>query len=160
MAESLRVEPTEAADFGPCPCCGSATRRVWGFVHGKAGTVAAYFVQWAVGRVADHGALFDLILGTWGEGASPADRVLVTLDYRLTDTGPAFMVVDSAGRPADDPGFVGRALSRAEVVGKPVAGEAFPVADAVLAQDARIAEVIGPYRVGPARRRSRRRFRG
>jgi hypothetical protein len=150
---SLSVEPTGASDFGPCDCCGSATRRVWGFAHAPDRAVAAYFVQWAVGRVADHGALFDLVLGRWGDGATAADRVLVTLDYRLTDTGPAFMVVDSAGRPADDPGLVGPALTRAEVVGQPVAGEAFPVADAVLAQDARIAEVLGPYCMGPAPRK-------
>jgi hypothetical protein len=122
--------------------------------------VAAYFVQWAVGRVADHGALFDLVLGRWGAGATAADRVLVTLDYRITDTGPAFMVIDSAGRPADDPSMVGRALSRAEVVGQPVAAESFTVADAVLAQDARIAEVLGPYRMGPAPRKPWWRFWG
>jgi hypothetical protein len=157
MAKSLRVEPTEESDFGPCECCGSRTRRVWGFVHSPAGT-AAYFVQWAVGRVPDHGALFDLILGRWGDGATAADRVLVTLDYRLTDTGPAFMVVDSGGRPAAGSELVGRALVRADVVGQPVAGEAFSVADAVLAQDARVAELLGPYRMGPAPRKPWWRF--
>ncbi|MBN9522625.1 hypothetical protein J0H58_29570 [bacterium] len=126
---------------------------MWGFVHAPDRAVAAYFVRWAVGRVADHGALFDLVLGRWGEGASAADRVLVTRDYRVADAGPAFTATDSAGRPADDPAVVGRALTRAEVVGRPVAAEAFPVADAVLAQDARIAEVLGPYRTGPAPRR-------
>ena len=151
--QSLSVELTEAADFGPCDCCGSATRRVWGFVHVSGRVMAAYFVQWAIGRVADHGALFDLVLGRWGEGASAADRVLVTLDYQITDSGPAFMVIDSVGRPADDPGMVGRALSRAEVVGQSVAGEAFSVADAVLAQDARIAELLGPYRMGSVSRK-------
>jgi hypothetical protein len=131
---------------------------VWGFVHSPDRPVAAYFVQWAIGRVPDHGALFDLVLGRWGEGTSATDRVLVTLDYRLTETGPAFMVVDSAGRPADDPDMVGQALTRAEVVGRPVACEAFPVADAVLAQDGRIAEVLGPYRMGPAPRKPWWRF--
>lgn len=160
MDESLRVEPTGAADFGPCECCGAATRRVWGFVHRPAGTEAAYFVQWAVGRVPDHGALFDLILGRWGDGAAATDRVLVTLDYRLTDTGPAFMVVDAAGRPAADSDAGGRPLARDEVVGRPVAGRAFPVADAVLAGDARVAELLGPYRMGPAPRKPWWRFWG
>jgi hypothetical protein len=150
VPETLRVEPTDSGNFGPCACCGSETRRVWGFVHSPSGTAAAYFVQWAVGRVADHGALFDLILGDWGEGAAAADRVLVTLDYRLTETGPAFMVIDSAGRPAARSELVGRALARADVVGQPVAGQAFPVADAVLAGDERIVELLGSYRMGPA----------
>ena len=145
--DRLRVEPTESRDFGPCACCGSQTRRVWGYVRSRAGIAAAYFVQWAVGRVTDHGALFDLVLGPWGEGTTAADRVLATLDYRLTDTGPAFMVIDSAGRPAAESGLAGRALSRADVVGQPIAKRVFRVADAVLAGDTRIAELLGPYRM-------------
>jgi hypothetical protein len=159
VAKTLIVEPDEAADAGPCECCGGVTRRAWGFVCSPERAVAAYVVQWAVGRVPDHGAMFDLILGPRGEGTSPADRVLVALDYRLTDTGPAFMVVDAAGRGADNRGIVRRALSRAEVVGQPVAGEAFAVADAVLAQDGRIAELLGNYRLLPPRK-PRRRGRG
>jgi hypothetical protein len=143
VAEPLQVEPTEDRDCGPCECCGATTRRVWGFVRSPAGPVAAYFVQWAVGRV-DRGALFDLILGQWGEGTSAADRVLVTLDYRLTDSGPGFMVINSTGRPAAGSELVGRALARADVVGQDLAAEAFAVADAVLEQDGRIAELVGP----------------
>jgi hypothetical protein len=139
VVQPLHVEPTESRDFGPCECCGSKTRRVWGFVHFPTGTAAAYFVQWAVGRVADHGALFDLILGQWGDGTSAADWVLVTLDYRLADTGPAFIVIDSGSRPAAESELVGRALARADVVGQPVAEQAFAVADAALAEDSRIA---------------------
>jgi hypothetical protein len=129
-------------------------------VHSPNRAVAAYFVQWAVGRVPDHGALFDLVLGSWGEGSSAANRVLVTLDYRLTETGPAFMVVDSAGRSTDNPALAGQALTRADVVGRPIAEEAFPVADAVLEHDSRIAEVLGPYRMGHAPHKSWWRFWG
>jgi len=157
VATSLSVEPDEAADTGPCDCCGSVTRRAWGFVCDPEQAIAAYVVQWAVGRVSDHGALFDLILGPRGEGTSPADRVLVTLEYRLTDSGPAFMVVDSAGRGADKPGIVRRALSRADVLGQPIASEAFAVADAVLAQDARFADLLGDYHLLPPRQPRRRR---
>jgi hypothetical protein len=153
VVELLRVEPTDSRDSGPCECCGANTRRVWGFVHGAAGPIAAYFVQWAVGRVAGHGANFDLILGRWGEGTAAADRSLVALEYRLTDTGPAFMVIDAAGRPAGGSELVGRTLARGEVVGRPLAQEAFRVVDAVLAQDARVAELLGPYRMGPPPRR-------
>jgi hypothetical protein len=149
----LRVEPTESRDLGPCACCGSETRRVWGFVYSPTELAAAYFVQWALGRVADHGAIFDFILGGRGNGTTATDRVLVTLDYRLTDTGPAFMVIDSASRPAAKNELVGRALARTEVVGQPIAERAFAVADAVLAEDARIAELLGPYRMGSAPRK-------
>jgi hypothetical protein len=145
--EALSVEPTESADFGPCECCGDSTHRVWGFVHSSDSTVAAYFVQWTVGRVPDHGALFDLVLGRFGEQSSARDRSLVTLDYRLLETGPTFMVVDADGRPADDRSFVGRALCRADVIGQPIAAKAFAVADAVLADDARVAELLGDWRI-------------
>src|SRR5262245_58702006 len=99
MATRLEAEPDGSADLGPCPCCGNMTRRVWGFIRTPKATLAAYFVQWTPGRVKDHGALFDLIVGRWGEGASAADRVAVTLDYRLLDDGPGFMVIDATGRP-------------------------------------------------------------
>lgn len=158
MTESLRVEPTEAEDFGPCECCGAATRRVWGFIRNAAASRTTYFVQWAVGRVPDHGALFDLIVDERGPGATAVDRLLVTLEYRLTDSGPEFMVVDAAERPAAKSGLVTRALARSEVIGQAVATDAFAAVDAVLAQDIRVAELLGNHRLGPPRRKSWWRF--
>jgi hypothetical protein len=158
VTESLRVEPTEATDFGPCECCGAATRRVWGFVHNPAGTRTSYFVQWAVGRVPDHGALFDLIIDEPGAGTTTADRLLVTLEYRLTDAGSEFMVVDSADRPAAKSELVTRALARSDVIGQAVAEDAFAVVDAVLAQDVRVAELLGQYQMSPPVRKSWWRF--
>ncbi len=66
------------------------------------------------------------------------------------------MVVDAGGRSADDRGIVRQALSRAEVLGQPVAREAFAVVDAVLAHDGRIAELLGGYRILPPRKPRRR----
>jgi hypothetical protein len=140
--EQLSVEPDGGNDTGLCGCCGNRSRCVWGFVRSPAGPVAAYFVNWTLGRVPDHGASFDLILGRWGEGTSAEDRVAVALAYRLLEGGPAFMVIDAGGRPAAGGGLAGRALFRDEVVGLPVAGEAFAVVDAVLVQDARVAELL------------------
>lgn len=141
--DELQVEPTGSADFGPCECCGNNSRRVWGRVRTPTAALAAYFVHWTLTRVRDHGANFDLIIGRWGEGASARDRLLVALDYRLLESGPGFMVIDAAGRPAASSELVGRALSRAEVIGRPIAQQAFAIVDAVLAQDARVAELLG-----------------
>lgn len=88
------------------------------------------------------GATFDLILGRWGEGAQPADRSSVSLEFRRTPQGPAFRVVDSAGRPAATSELVGRSLSRVEVIGTPLAKLAFEVVDAVWVQDPRIDELV------------------
>lgn len=100
--ETLRIEPTESKDSGPCSCCGNNSRCVWGFAHSAEATIATYFVHWTLTRVADHGANFDLIFGKWGEQATPADRCLVSLAYRLFNGTPQFMVIDGAGRPASE----------------------------------------------------------
>lgn len=96
---SFVVDPVDAKDFGPCECCGNNSRRVWGNVHAANVAIASYFVHRTLARVADHGANFDLILGHWGERATAANRCLVSLAYRLDETGPSFMVIDAAGRP-------------------------------------------------------------
>ena len=139
--ETLRIEPTESKDSGPCSCCGNNSRCVWGFAHSAEATIATYFVHWTLTRVADHGANFDLIFGKWGEQALPADRCLVSLAYRLFNGTPQFMVIDGGGRPASE--LVGLALRRSDVLGRPIAEQAFAVADAILEQDPRIAELLG-----------------
>jgi len=139
---ALELEPTGAKDCGPCPCCGNNSRCVWGLVRTPSAALATYFVHWTLGRVHDHGANFDLIIGKWGEQASAAERVLVALEYRLLDSGPSFRVIDAGNRPAASSDLVGRALLRAEVIGHPVAEQAFAITDAVLAQDKRVAELL------------------
>jgi hypothetical protein len=142
--ERLEIEPTGTSDYGPCPCCGSNSRRVWGFVHGQKEALASYFVHWTLTRVRDHGANFDLIVGRSGDGATARDRVLVALAYRVDETGPSFMVIDAADRPAAASDLVGRALAGEEVIGRPIAKQAFSIVDAILQQDARVAELLTP----------------
>jgi hypothetical protein len=145
--DPMEIEPTGSNDYGPCECCGNMSRCVWGFVHAPQGSLAAYSVHWTLTRVPDHGANFDLVIGKWGEGATPADRVVVSLAYRLGETGPSFMVIDPTDRPVASGGLADRALLRADVVGKPIAREAFAIVDAILAQDARVAELMGPWQL-------------
>jgi hypothetical protein len=97
--------------------------------------------------VPDHGANFDLIIGDWGERATAKDRSLVSLAYRLFDHGPEFMVIDGHDRPAAKNELVGYVLRREDVIGKPIAKQAFEIVDAILGQDERVAELLGPYRV-------------
>jgi hypothetical protein len=141
----LKIEPSGSNDYGPCECCGNMSRCVWGSVHSPKKVVAAYFVHWTLTRVADHGASFDLIIGKWGERASAADRSVVSLMYRLEETGPSFMVIDAADRPAATGGMADHALRRSDVIGKPIAQTAFAIVDAILTQDERVAEVLGPW---------------
>jgi hypothetical protein len=150
---SLEIKATGSKDYGPCECCGNNSRMVSGFVGTPQETLASYSVHWTLGRVADHGANFDLIIGHWGQDADAADRCLVALAYRLFNSGPEFMVIDAEDRPSAKSDLVGRILRRSDVIGQTIAEQSFALVDAILAQDGRVAELLGPWRMGPPPRR-------
>jgi hypothetical protein len=127
---------------GHCDCCGTATKRVWGFVSRQGAGVAAYFVGWTIGRP-DHGAAFDLIVGAWGEAATPAARSAVALEFRVVDGTPQFMVVDAERRPVGVSDLVGRVLARSDVIGSPLAAQVFEIVDAIYLGDAALDEPRG-----------------
>lgn len=136
----LQVEATDSHDSGPCPECGDMSRRVWALVHSPRATLAAYFVEWTLGKP-EHDAHFDLAIGKWGEQATPGDRQAVSLIYHIKLGQGAFMVTDAASRPIAGSGLVGAALRRDQIVGQPIATEVFAIADAILAKDARLEEI-------------------
>ena len=147
MASGITIEQTGSKETGSCDCCGRSSRNVWGFAYAEGRCLAAYFVQWTLGHIPDRGANIDLVLGEWGEAATPERRSALALAYRLTETGPSMMVIDAENRRAASSDLVGRALTRQEVIGTAVAHEAFAIADAVLAQDARAAELLGRWKI-------------
>jgi predicted outer membrane lipoprotein len=51
------------------------------------------------------------------------------------------MVIDGEGRPADHRSLCGQALKREEVIGTPLAANAFALFDAIWLQDPRIEEL-------------------
>jgi hypothetical protein len=117
------------------------SRRVWGYIHSGPSALAAYFVHWTVGHVPDRGANIDLIIGRWGDNTNAADRYAVSLAYRQLDAGPSFMVLDAGDRDIAKSSLVGRGLSRAEVVGHPIADDVFAICDAIWIQDPRLLEL-------------------
>jgi hypothetical protein len=135
----LTVTPWEERS-GTCDCCGRTSKTIWGDVSAADHTLAVYYVHWTVGS-ADHNPNFDLILGSWGEGAGATSRILVSLEYQPRVQGGSFMVTDSEHRPANSPTLCGRALKRSDVVGTSLAKEVFELVDAVWLQDPRIKEV-------------------
>jgi len=142
----LVVELMGEKNSGPCACCGNDTRSVWGAVHRGEATEAVYYVHWTVGRVREEGAHFDLAVGSWGEGAQPSDRVGVALEFRITEQGPSFMVIDASdGRLLSDR-LVARGLTREQVIGTPLAQQAFGIVDAVWFHDERVNEIKGAAR--------------
>ncbi len=77
--QNYQIEPT-GKDSGHCNCCQTKTQKIWGFIHQEEITIAAYFVGWTIDSP-DHGATFDLILGSWGEGTSSTDRAHAALNF-------------------------------------------------------------------------------
>lgn len=139
--QALDVE-TSGTSGGHCDCCGTETRRVWGFVSDAGEVLAAYYVGWTLDRP-DHSARFELILGRWGDEAGAGDRAWVVLEHRVVEGEGAFRVVDA---PLPDDGkaeLAAAALKRDEVIGTPLAAQVFAIADAIFMKDARLEEVRG-----------------
>jgi len=130
---AFEIEESGAAG-GHCECCGTTTKRAWGFVRRNGEPVGAYFVAWTEGKP-DHGAKLDLILGNWGDSATKDDRYSVALDYRLIDGSPQFMVVDALSRVTSGSPLVGTALKRSDVIGTPLEPQVFAIVDAVYMSD-------------------------
>jgi hypothetical protein len=145
--DALSIEPLDFSDFGPCECCGNMSRTVWGGIHHQHQLIAAYYVQWTLNRP-DHGANFDLVLGSWDEGSSPKDRQAVSLAFRVIHGQPQFMVIDAADRPTGERDVAHFALSRAEVVGTKFAEDVYAMVDAILAHVKRIAEILTGMNTG------------
>ena len=133
----LEVE-LDGESSGHCDCCGRTTRNVKGWIHTPEGTLAAYFVQWTEGHLAENGANIDFIIGRWGDGASAEQRVAVSLiHFEDEEMGPSVMVTDAGGRPVSQSSLVGSALTREEVIGTPLAAQVFALIDAIFVQDPR-----------------------
>ena len=134
---SLEYEASNEREFGPCPGCGEQTKRVWGYVYRDDAAIAAYFVELTPSHQAQD-AVFDLIIGKWGEDAGAADRSAVSVAYRVLETGPSFMVQDAGARRIGSSSLVSEALSRSDVVGRQVATEVFAIWELIYLADPRI----------------------
>lgn len=137
-SSTLEIEPASMKNSGRCACCGKSRRTVWGYVYRDGGPRACYFVEWTIGR-RDCSARFDVVVGNWFDGTTEDDRSAVSLEYRLTDEGPSFSVVDAHGRPAAE---VGRATKGADVQGTELAEEVVSIAGAILEVDDRVRELL------------------
>jgi len=122
---------------GHCDCCGKQSRTIWGDLADSFGAKAVYFVQWTVDEP-KHMPNFDMVIGPWGDGTSPTDRVLVSLLYQPRPGGGAFIITNGKGRRADDRSLCARALDRADVAGTPLANQVFSLVDSLWLTEPRI----------------------
>lgn len=136
----LTIDPENEKRFGPCECCGNMTRRVWGDASYDGTMIAAYYVEWTPGHMAN-GANFDLIIGYWGDDVGPEYRHAIALLFKQFKTGGQFMVIDAATRSFSKSELVGHVLERQQVIGQPFAQTIFAICDTIFLEDERIAEL-------------------
>lgn len=125
---------------GHCDCCGKQSRTIWGDLADSSGSKAVYFVHWTIDGP-EHMPIVDMVIGPWGDGTSPTDRMLVSLLYQPRPGGGAFMVTNAKGRRAGDRSLCSRALDRENVVGTPLANEVFSLVDSLWLTEPRIEEI-------------------
>jgi hypothetical protein len=151
MTHGWRVEGDGREDSGPCPCCGSFSRLIWGIVRGDGVELASYWVHWTLGQVAAYGAHFDVVFNSWREDSGRIECCAASLEYRLVDGRPTFMMIDSANRNVARKDFIDRPLNRVDVIGDPLAQDIFAICDVIVDRDDRLAELHGDNRIRPYR---------
>src|SRR5258708_10971922 len=139
--QDIQVQPDKSKDFGPCECCGAMSRTVWGYLSEGGASRAVYYVQWTLGQVPRHGANIDLLMGEWGDGTTPDQRVAVSLVYRVGQRGPEWASIDADHRPHAGSGLAAQAIKGRHVMGNPVAADAYAFMHAILGQDPRVREL-------------------
>ncbi len=133
------IEPSKTFSHA-CECCGNASTTANGFVYREGVARAVFFVTWIPGKVHEHCASIDLIVGTWGNTAC-RDRHGVSLVYRGAPSHPGCMVVDASARLRSATNLVDTPMARTAVVGTPLAEEVFAIVDAIWLQDERVADL-------------------
>jgi len=140
--QNITIEPSKQNDVGPCECCGSMSRTVWGYLSVDGTARAVYYVQWTLGQVPRHGANVDLVMGEWDDDATPEKRVAVSLVYRVGPNGPEFASIDPNDRPHASSGLAAHCIPGRHVLGNPVGADAYAFLHAIFGQDPRVAELV------------------
>jgi hypothetical protein len=143
MYDPWKIEELGDDVSGICACCGGTSRMVRGIIRHEDHDLAMFIVHWTLGRVAKHGASFDLIVNFRPDNTAPVERCLISLSYRLVDGIPSFMVIDSKNRVVARSPLVTCPLNRADVIGTPLAPDIFSICDEIIERDSRIAELLG-----------------
>ena len=137
----IEIVPTDHAITGPCSCCNLMSHNVRGEARVNGNLRAVYYVRWMPERLDGH-AEWTLDMGN-GRDVPIAERSIVALLCRSHRRWPAFMVIDAARTSRGTEVFrCGQALAAADVVGRPIATEAYAIVDQVLAHDPRVTELF------------------
>lgn len=131
VAEQRGDEVTE-----DCPDCGRPIHEGEGILVADGEDLAWYAYRWSEG----HDCRFQLAVA--GVTDDEMRDGFVVLSASLKDGDLAFSVVELEDSPWGDSEQLGRVLTRAEALEGPLYPDLFPLADAIVAHDARLAERI------------------
>lgn len=133
----IRIDPGQSATSGACPCCGNATKTVWGYVSVDDTARAVYFCRWTQGHT-EQGMSAAISIGEWGEAPQPAQRQLVGLECRVQENRPTFMIINAADSPWSHRRELGTNLSRETALSGPLCQESFDIIDRIITDDQRV----------------------
>ncbi|MCA9606501.1 MAG: hypothetical protein KC619_12935 [Myxococcales bacterium] len=138
--QNITIEPTKQSETD----CGEhgISRTVWGYLYVEEVPRAVYYVQWTVDRERENGANVDLVMGEWGDDATPEQRVAVSLVYRIGPDGPEFKSIDPDARPHAQSGLAAHFIPGRHVLGNPVGADAYAFLHAVFGQDPRVQALV------------------
>ncbi|MBK9620215.1 MAG: hypothetical protein IPO31_13670 [Candidatus Obscuribacter sp.] len=139
--QSVTIETGERFDLGTCADCGHQTWCVNGYVYVDSYARAVYYARWTDNHL-EHGLQILLSIGQWGEGTTGELRFRVGVECRIVNNGPGFMIVNASDLPWNDEGFLGRALTREEVLSDPIKEEVFFILDHLIIDDDRIDDFL------------------
>ena len=104
------------------------------FVYKDGDAYAVYYASFAVGHP-ERGARAIVSLGTWGEGATPEDRLAFPMEILANSDEYQVRMVDRESSPWRDTTFLGRVLDRAESLDHAWCEEVFALTNAMFVQD-------------------------
>lgn len=138
--QNIQIQPDKQNDVH-CDDDGTTSRTVWGYINVDGAARAVYYVQWTLGQPAENGANIDLLMGEWGDGTTPEQRVALSLVLEIND-GPLFYSIDPDGRPHAATGLAAHLIPAQNVFANPVGADAYAFMHAIFGQDPRVREIV------------------
>jgi len=131
----IRIEAGPDVKESACASCGGTNRLLHGFVYEDDYAHGVYFVEWCDGEHPTREAFMAVGLGTFGDGSDPRDRASFGIEWHQN----GMTLTDSPVR--DRPDLLGAFVPRNEALTMPNIDHLWQVADHIVLDDPRIAEV-------------------
>lgn len=131
----IRVEAGPDVKETRCDSCGGTNRVLHGLVYEDEYAHGVYFVEWCDGEHAGREAFMTVGLGRFGAGSDPSGRSAFGIEWRQN----GMTLTDAPVR--DRPNLLGQFVPRSEALDMPNVDHLWHVADHIVLDDPRVAEV-------------------